>query len=177
MKLRRLRIKNFRSIYDLTLDLSNSNLTVLIGRNNSGKTSILDAIRIVFENLDRSTIKTIKYEYLLENIRDQVLGLWFFKNYKNPVEIQVLVELDANEVDNELKELCKLKEEVKGVLIAVRLEYLVDKREISWKLYRLDLLGYVSKAPEKALKLLKKRNSIFFPQIFPHFLEGDRTFP
>ena len=49
-----------------------------------------------------------------ENIKDQVLGLWFFKNYRNPVEIQVFIELDVDEVDNELKETCKLKEEVKG---------------------------------------------------------------
>ena len=153
MKLRRLRIKNFRSIYDLTLDLSN--FTVLIGRNNSGKTSILDAIKIVFENLDQNTVKTVKYEDLPGDVRDQILGLWFFKNYKSPVEIQVLVELDANEVDEELKELCKLKEEVKGVWIKVRLEFLADQGVISWKLDKLDLLGFVSKTPEKALQLLE----------------------
>ena len=66
MKIRRLRIKNFRSIYDLTFDLSN--FTILIGRNNSGKTCILDAIRIVFENLDRNIKKTIKFENLPEDI-------------------------------------------------------------------------------------------------------------
>ena len=129
MKIRRLRIKNFRSIYDLTFDLSN--FTILIGRNNSGKTCILDAIRIVFENLDRNIKKTIKFENLPEDIRDQVLGLWFFKNYRNPIEIQAFVELDVSEVDDELKELCKLKEEVKGALITVRLEYLEDKGEVS----------------------------------------------
>ncbi|MBD3339211.1 MAG: AAA family ATPase [Candidatus Lokiarchaeota archaeon] len=40
-------IKNFRCIKDLTLDF-NDGLNILIGENNSGKTSILDALRICF---------------------------------------------------------------------------------------------------------------------------------
>ena len=44
MKLRTLQIKNFRGIRDLTLPLDD--VTVLIGENNTGKTSILDALQI-----------------------------------------------------------------------------------------------------------------------------------
>jgi len=44
MHITRIRIKNFRSIADLDLPLSRS--TVLIGPNNSGKTAILEALRI-----------------------------------------------------------------------------------------------------------------------------------
>lgn len=153
MKLRRLKIKNFRGIYDLSIDFNN--FTVLIGRNNSGKTSILDAIRIVFENLDQDVIKTFRYEGLNLDVKDQILGLWFFKNYKSPIEIKALVEFDPDEADEKLKELCKLKEEVKGAWIEVRLELLEDQGVISWKLDKLDLLGFVSKTPEKALQLLE----------------------
>jgi len=151
VKLRRLRIKNFRSIHDLTLDFSN--FTVFIGRNNSGKTSILEAIRIVFENLDQNTVKTVKYEDLPKDVKEQILGLWFFRNRRNPIEIQALVELDGNEVDEELKELCKLKERIKDVRIGVRLEFLEDQGVISWKLDKLDILGFVSKTLEKAFQL------------------------
>lgn len=45
MRISRLSIQNFRSIKALDLDLNET--TVLIGPNNSGKTAILDAIRIV----------------------------------------------------------------------------------------------------------------------------------
>jgi putative ATP-dependent endonuclease of OLD family len=45
MKITRLRIRNFRSIASLDLDLGDT--TVFIGPNNSGKTAILDAVRIV----------------------------------------------------------------------------------------------------------------------------------
>src|SRR6267142_2048635 len=45
MKLTRLRIRNFRSIKDLEVELDES--TIFIGSNDSGKTSIVDALRIV----------------------------------------------------------------------------------------------------------------------------------
>lgn len=49
MKLRKLTIRNFRGIRDITLDLDD--LTVLIGENNSGKTAVLDALRICLREL------------------------------------------------------------------------------------------------------------------------------
>ena len=44
MRITRLRIQNFRSIKSLDLKLGET--TVFIGQNNSGKTAILDAVRI-----------------------------------------------------------------------------------------------------------------------------------
>ncbi len=49
MKLKAFRIKNFRSIVDTGwCNLSNDNITVLIGQNESGKTSILEALYSFF---------------------------------------------------------------------------------------------------------------------------------
>ncbi len=47
MFLKRLSIRNFRCIKDLTLDL-NEGVNILIGENNSGKTAVIDALRICF---------------------------------------------------------------------------------------------------------------------------------
>ncbi len=44
MRITRLRIKNFRSIKDLDLELTET--TVFVGPNNCGKTAILEALRI-----------------------------------------------------------------------------------------------------------------------------------
>jgi putative ATP-dependent endonuclease of the OLD family len=44
MRITRVRIENFRSIKNLDIELGDT--TVLIGQNNSGKTAILDAVRI-----------------------------------------------------------------------------------------------------------------------------------
>lgn len=49
MNLSTLRIENFRGIKDLTIDFDP--ITVLIGENNSGKTAVLDAIRIALRDL------------------------------------------------------------------------------------------------------------------------------
>lgn len=49
LKATNIRIKNFRGIKDLTLDLDE--MTVLIGENNSGKTSVLDAFRLCLREL------------------------------------------------------------------------------------------------------------------------------
>lgn len=48
MHITNLKIKNFRAIEDLELNL-NKGLNVLIGENNSGKTSIIDLLRLVFD--------------------------------------------------------------------------------------------------------------------------------
>ena len=49
MTITSLRIRNFRGIRDLSLDLDD--VTVLIGENNSGKTSILDALKLCLRDL------------------------------------------------------------------------------------------------------------------------------
>ena len=47
MKLRNVSIRNFRGMCDLTLTLDNYSL--LVGPNNAGKSSVLDAIRAFYE--------------------------------------------------------------------------------------------------------------------------------
>jgi putative ATP-dependent endonuclease of the OLD family len=49
MKLRKIRIQNFRGIKDLELDLDD--LVVLIGENNTGKTAILHALKLCLRDL------------------------------------------------------------------------------------------------------------------------------
>jgi len=49
MRITKVRIENFRGLRELELDLDES--TVLIGENNSGKTSVLDALRLCLREL------------------------------------------------------------------------------------------------------------------------------
>ena len=48
MRAKSVRVKNFRSLVDFEMDLDST--TVVIGENNSGKTSVLDAIRLALSH-------------------------------------------------------------------------------------------------------------------------------
>ena len=75
MHLQKLRIQNFKSIRDIEIrDIENA--LILVGKNNAGKTVILDALRILNDtydiqetdfNLDGANIE-IDAEFLMEMI-------------------------------------------------------------------------------------------------------------
>ena len=64
MLLKNVKIKNFRSLKDIDVDLGES--VILIGENNAGKTSFLDALRIV---LSRSNGRYVfdEYDYYMDD--------------------------------------------------------------------------------------------------------------
>ncbi len=66
MLLKNIEIQNFRGIKYLSVDLNE--VTVLIGENNAGKSTILDAIRICLtRSLSRKSSPFDEYDYHLEN--------------------------------------------------------------------------------------------------------------
>lgn len=66
MFLSNVHIKNFRGIEDLSLSLDD--VCVLIGENNTGKTSIIDAIRLCLEEtVDRTPARFMDYDYHLKD--------------------------------------------------------------------------------------------------------------
>jgi putative ATP-dependent endonuclease of OLD family len=63
MWLRDLRIKNFRKIDDLTVNFPRG-LAVIIGENNSGKTAIIDALRLIlFSGRDFSSVRLTEDDF------------------------------------------------------------------------------------------------------------------
>ena len=67
MRITKVRIKNFRGIRDLEIELGK--VTVLIGENNSGKTSVLDALKLCLRELGprrRAVFDTLDY-HLTDN--------------------------------------------------------------------------------------------------------------
>lgn len=68
MLLKEVRIKNFRSLKDICIPLNRN--TVLIGENNSGKTTFLDAIRIGLIKSKRHISPFDEYDYFSENINE-----------------------------------------------------------------------------------------------------------
>ena len=65
MYISNIKIRNFRAIKNLDLNL-NKGLNVLIGENNSGKTGIIDALRLVLEEI-RKYVRTARKRLSAKN--------------------------------------------------------------------------------------------------------------
>lgn len=81
MKLRKVIIKNFRCLVDVTIPIDDT--TILIGENNSGKTALLEALRIALTRTGRGPAFD-EYDYHMCKANDSpqtcegiVIELWF----------------------------------------------------------------------------------------------------
>ncbi len=106
MKLKEIFIKNFRGIKELNIQLGHST-TILIGENNTGKTTILEAIRIVLDRLRTSKHNIFtEHDYFSENAQggldnEILIELWFKEENENEwleeitqVELEGIAQLD-----------------------------------------------------------------------------------
>ncbi|MCP4132040.1 MAG: AAA family ATPase [bacterium] len=91
MKLREITIKNFRCLVDVSIPISDS--TVLVGENSSGKTTLLDALRIAlpWRMVSSRTSPFSEYDYHMSGANDSpqssqgiTIELWFRED--NPDE-------------------------------------------------------------------------------------------
>ena len=63
MRLHKLWVGNFKNLRDVTIDFDNeSPTTVLVGRNGTGKSNILEALTIIFRDLDLGHIPPFQFK-------------------------------------------------------------------------------------------------------------------
>ena len=105
MLLKQLDIKNFRGIAELSLSLDD--LCVLIGENNAGKSSILDALRLCLtRSLTRRARVFEEYDYHLENTSAEPAK-------SKPIEITLkFAEVEEDEWPDEVSQLLSDAEQV-----------------------------------------------------------------
>ena len=105
MILTELKIRNFRGIEELTLQLDN--LCVLIGENNSGKSTILDALRICLTRpLMRRAAVFEEYDYHLPNSASE-------PSKTDPIEITLMfAEREEDEWPEEVSQILAAAEQV-----------------------------------------------------------------
>lgn len=92
MYIKKIKIKNFRLLKDSTLDMK-EDLSLLIGRNNSGKTSFLVLFEKFYDNI------SFNYNDFSLSLRDEI------KNIKdttktNNLAIQMILTIEYNKKDN-----------------------------------------------------------------------------
>lgn len=158
MKIEKLEVKNFRAIYDLSIEFGR--VTVLIGKNSSGKSSILNAIQVIFENLDIIKDGPIKIniDRVEERLRRQIENLWFYTYQSRPIKLAVLMNFDKEE-RNILKDSSGL-ESVEKAYIEVSIEK--SDKQVIFKLQKIEIYGYATettKIAEEALKGMMRIHS------------------
>ena len=108
MFLKKIAIENFRGIKSLTLGL-NKGLNILIGENNSGKTAVMDALRLCFSyGNQRRDIYVSTSDFHIDNtdldanLKDIEFHLFF--EIENPEEAGIFIDLvSINEKQQELQ--------------------------------------------------------------------------
>jgi predicted ATPase len=93
MRVSKIQIKNFKNLKNVVLsDLGN--IVVLIGKNSSGKSNLLDALYLFFNQFNLIEPSPLGSPFAgVDNY------LWHNLETKNPIEIIIEFEFDANECD------------------------------------------------------------------------------
>lgn len=123
MYLESLHIKNFRAIKDTKIEF-NKGLNILIGPNNSGKTTIIDALRICFSYKDYKSIKVSEDDFYKKgdniNYPDIEFHLSFYPDNNNEKALFIeTYNMNTNRLDFSFtfsynNNLGKVKSKVKG---------------------------------------------------------------
>ena len=92
MKIKSIKLKNFRS-YKEDFELEFNNITALTGQNDSGKSSILEALDIFF-NEGKGVIKIDKQDKNVESQEDEILIGVIFNDLPNELIVDSTVATD-----------------------------------------------------------------------------------
>ncbi len=99
--IRKIRIRNFRSLKNVEISLEDK-LTVLVGENDTGKTSIIDALKIVFEgkNPEVDDFHWGTDEISIEvELNDRYFVKQFLKNDDNSIESKSMIKIKKEALD------------------------------------------------------------------------------
>jgi DNA repair exonuclease SbcCD ATPase subunit len=137
MRLIAFRIKNFRSIIDTSWqNLSPDNVTCLIGQNESGKTSILEALRAFYSGVISEDVLRSDLSLPEISCRFSIPEGWLLKVTENPgTELKELLS-GLNQLELSRKWIADLSSEI---MVSGKISEYLDSLEDAWKLYLEDV--------------------------------------
>lgn len=95
MKIRKVSIQRFKSLKRVSMG-NIGDLIILIGANGSGKSNLLEALTLFFNELDFDTT-----ERSIGNLDEY---FWFKRSDKQPIEFEILIEFSKDEIEDMLPE-------------------------------------------------------------------------
>ncbi len=139
MKLREIRVKNFRNLVDVTIPMGDT--TVLIGENNSGKTALLDALRIALpRSVAARGIPFDEYDYHMAKPGDSpqtsdgiVIELWFRENVPDEWPVSLIQALTDIIQTDPLKDMDSI-----GLRLSSKYDKIAKEIITKWEFLTLD---------------------------------------
>lgn len=165
MEILNLHIKNFKSLKDIKIERL-ENLNIFIGKNNSGKSNILKAIELFFDEL----------WYLSENGSPSIKGinrnLWFNMDTTNPIELYLTIKLNESE-SRELEDSSKDGRPTKIRFSMKVFEIEPDTKNMTYSV-DYSVLEFVSKYPYLSNKNEERNKIINLIKNKFYFIPADR---
>lgn len=124
MKLQKLALKNFRSIEDLVLEFP-SYYTAVSGKNNSGKSNLLEALKSLFE---RETQFPFRSGESLNHSDD--FPIWKAKDDSSSIVVSLVLQIDRTRDSSVFKlatDFFNLSEEIYEITLELTAEYTKNK--------------------------------------------------
>ena len=104
MYLSKLKIKNFRSIKDIELDFSQG-INILIGENNAGKTTIIDALRICLGYRDQDGLRVKKEDFHISNNENELKPIEFDLSFEKDEDVEMGYFIELYDAENKTLDL------------------------------------------------------------------------
>lgn len=160
MKLTKIEIKNFRLLTDVVLDVDND-MTLIVGKNNSGKTSFMNFLSIINENksvtfndypiiyrkeLYNNIYSYLKSEITFEELKEliKVPTMTFYINYKEDIDSDNFGFLSNFIID--------IDDNITDAIISVKYEFSISEEKFKNK-FEFDL-NNKDEAIDKIKKIL-----------------------
>lgn len=167
MKLTAFRIRNFRSIVDTGWqNLSPDNITCLIGQNESGKTSVLEALKVFHSGIISEDVLRSDLSLPEVSCRFSIPVGWLLKMTDNPgAELtELLARLDHLELTRRW-----LQDFSSIISVSGEISQYLDSLDDAWKLYLTDVsvkleaeLNEIRELESKLGKLTEEETSVKF---------------
>jgi predicted ATPase len=157
MKIKEATIENYLSIEKLTLLFSN--FTILVGKNGSGKTSILEALYIFFRDF------ALTGGGVPPNLRDYC---WFKRDLSKPIRISLRLELEKDDIQRILSPLPQIfRDYLLGYLLKDGLEMEICREivnpQVGWRTKSL-VWGKIPLVKEDRVITLEEFSKILTPK-------------
>jgi predicted ATP-dependent endonuclease of OLD family len=162
MRLLAFRIKNFRSILDTDWQsLSPDNVTCLIGQNESGKTSVLEALEVFHSGVISEDVLRSDLSLPEISCRFSIPEGWLLKVTENPgTELKELLS-GLTQLELTRKWIADLSSEV---TVSGKISQYLDSLEDAWRLYlddvKVKLQEEINKLNEKGSRLSELSSTI-----------------